>query len=358
MPRLSAFLRLAAIACFCLLSASIPAADAFAIPIAFNQSECFSKYIEKSRDLDGADGRSMAFRVMGSYVVSKDQKYYAGAAEDYKLSKMIEVKVRQPDGKIIHRNERGSPRGEFDVEGKGVGTYSICFTNSGNKGRKAWSLALPHQRAAQEDVAHVRVHYFQPVHADDASAIAELESKTMDGAREKKPEKPHGDKSLGKREGLLTHDHAKEVRALALNLQDEISLMRQELFYLKSRATRHKKTADSNSRRTLYWTLAEVGVLCAVAAAQIVAVRYFFSKDAASKGRMHGPGSMGVGGGVGGVNAGTYQSAFGGGGFGGGGFGGAPPPPGAAAGYSYGVGSSSVYGDQSGLGNRNNRGYR
>jgi hypothetical protein len=202
------------------------------------------------------------------------------------------------------------------------------------------------------------VHYFQPVHADDESAIAELESKTMDGAREKKPEKPHGDKSLGKREGLLTHDHAKEVRALALNLQDEISLMRQELFYLKSRATRHKKTADSNSRRTLYWTLAEVGVLCAVAAAQIVAVRYFFSKDAASKGRMHGPGSMGVGGGVGGVNAGTYQSAFGGGGFGGGGFGGAPPPPGAAAGYSYGVGSSSVYGDQSGLGNRNNRGYR
>ena len=59
MPRLSAFLRLAAIACFCLLSASIPAADAFAIPIAFNQSECFSKYIEKSRDLDGADGRAI-----------------------------------------------------------------------------------------------------------------------------------------------------------------------------------------------------------------------------------------------------------------------------------------------------------
>ena len=81
--------------------------------------------------------------------------------------------------------------------------------------------------------------------------------------------------------------------------------MRQELFYLKSRATRHKKTADSNSRRTSTGRR-EVGVLCAVAAAQIVAVRYFFSKDAASKGRMHGPGSMGVGGGVG-VNAGTYH---------------------------------------------------
>jgi hypothetical protein len=48
--------------------------------------------------------------------------------------------------------------------------------------------------------------------------------------------------------------------------------------YLKARALRHKKTADSNAHRTLYWTVVEVSVLAVVAAVQVLTVRHFFNK--------------------------------------------------------------------------------
>ena len=73
-------------------------------------------------------------------------------------------------------------------------------------------------------------------------------------------------------------DSAAGIKSLALNLQDDVHRMREELAYLKARATRHKKTAQSNSSRTMYWTLIEVGVLCAVAAVQVLTVRHFFNK--------------------------------------------------------------------------------
>ena len=216
--------------------------------------------------------------------------------------------------------------------------------------------------------SYVRVHYFQPVHVEDRR---DVRREGADGGEQATPRAPSGDKSLGKRGALFDDQHAKDVKALALNLKDEISLMRQELFYLKNRAARHKKTADSNNRRTLYWTVIEVLVLCAVAAVQVLTVRHFFTKDSNAKpARMHGPGTMGGGGGFGGMGGmmgGSYNSAVGGG-YGGGAPGGGmvPLPPrwvaaaAAAAGHptggpSYGMGGASVYGDQSGLGNR---GYR
>ena len=125
--------------------------------------------------------------------------------------------------------------------------------------------------------SYVRVHYFQPVHVEDHEAMSVAKEQTE--ANKRRPELPSGDKSLGKRGALFDDQHAKDVKALALNLKDEISLMRQELFYLKNRAARHKKTADSNNRRTLYWTVIEVLVLCAVAAVQVLTVRHFFTKD-------------------------------------------------------------------------------
>ena len=245
------------------------------------------------------------------------------------------------------------------------------------------------------------------MHADDDEEIeahlakSPKNTRSSDASVPRKAESSNvgkkGNSNAGK---ALSAGHASEINVLALNLQDEVSLMRQELFYLKARAGRHKKTADSNARRTLWWTVAEVVTLCAVAVVQVMAVRYFFSKDAASNKAggasraASGPGTMyggASGGGFGGgafggmnvnVNAGSFAGAFGGGGGGGGGaygnsppgpFGSGssgaspggvlPPPPGQGTGsYAYGgqaqgIGGASVYGNQDGLRGRGGGGY-
>lgn len=386
---------LAATALLALAIATIvPGARGFAVEVGFNETECFSKQIENARDLD--DSHALPFRVMGAYVVSKDpHKYYEMQRGERSLA-MVEVEVTQPDGTIIHRDSDGKSRSEFDVMGTGVGTYSICFTNAGTKGKKAWNFALPHQKDEQQKPAYVRVHYFQPVHADDGDEIdahlakSPRNTKSDDASVPRKAESVNaGGKRASAHAGkALSAGHASDINVLALNLQDEVSLMRQELFYLKARASRHKKTADSNARRTLWWTAAEVLTLCAVAAVQVLAVRYFFTKDSSNSkpgggGRAaSGPGTMyggASGSGFGGANAfgaGAFAGAFGGGagtggnaGYGnaravpyGSGTGGVyesggvlPPPPGQGTGsYAYGgqaqgIGGASVYGNQDGL---------
>ena len=116
--------------------------------------------------------------------------------------------------------------------------------------------------------AFVKVLYFQPVHHDEHEKVSKLIKKHTAGARHVAPEHPKGDKAAGKRGKILHKSGAEEVKRLALNLQDEVTLMREELTYLKARAVRHKKTADSNAHRTLYWTVIEVSVLGLVAAVQ------------------------------------------------------------------------------------------
>jgi hypothetical protein len=377
---------LAALAlCAFTIASVVPSSNAFAIEIAFNETECFSKYIEDARDFDHS--RASRFRVMGAYVVSKDpHKYYESQKGERNLA-VVQVEVKQPDGTIVHREEDGKSRSEFDVGGRGVGTYSICFTNAGTKGKRAWFSALPHQKSRQQLPAHVRVHYFQPVHEDDEVAVAEVRAKSPKNTREGDASVPRKAAAEGNARGdssstkAFSAGHASEINALALNLQDEVSLMRQELFYLKARAGRHKKTADSNARRTLWWTVAEVVTLCAVAAAQVLAVTYFFNKDqhGEAAGRGSRPGTMyggsrdafGSGAGFGGFAA----AAGGGGGYsdasrGSGWYGQSaqpggvlPPFPGQGSGssYEYGgqsqvLGGGSVYGNnQDGL---RGRGYR
>jgi hypothetical protein len=52
-------------------------------------------------------------------------------------------------------------------------------------------------------------------------------------ARQENPVHPKGDAISGKRGAILHKSNAEDVKRLALNLQDEISLMREELTYLK-----------------------------------------------------------------------------------------------------------------------------
>ena len=374
------------------IAAIVPSARGFAVEVAFNETECFSKQIENARDPDGS--HELPFRVMGAYVVSKDpHKYYEMQRGERSLA-MLQVEVTQPDGTIIHRDSEGKSRSEFDVMGAGVGTYSICFTNAGTKGKKAWTFALPHQKIEQQKSAYVRVHYFQPVHADDDDEIdahlarSPRNTVSADAAVPRKAESVNagGKKQNAQTGKALSAAHASDINVLVLNLQDEGSLMRQELSYLKRRASRHKKTADSNARRTLWWTAAEVVTLCTVAAVQVLAVRHFFNKDSGAIGKpgggrpASGPGTMyggASGGGFGGAGSlgsvGTFANGFGGAA----GFGSAaafptagpygsgtgsqssggvlPPTPGQGTGsYAYGgqaqgIGGASVYGNQDGL---------
>jgi hypothetical protein len=52
--------------------------------------------------------------------------------------------------------------------------------------------------------------------------------------------------------------------------------MREELNYLTARTARHKRTVESNARRTVRTTVIEVCVLIAVTCVQIVTVKRFF----------------------------------------------------------------------------------
>ena len=62
MTRPTRAIALTALAIFFAMGSVVPGADAFAIGLRFNETECFSKYIEKSRDLSGRDGRDMEFK--------------------------------------------------------------------------------------------------------------------------------------------------------------------------------------------------------------------------------------------------------------------------------------------------------
>lgn len=326
-----------------MIASTVKSTNAFAIEIAFNETECFSKEIENARDADNS--HELPFRVLGAYVVSKDpHKYYEMQRGERNLA-IVQVEVKQPDGTVIHRDREGKSRSEFDVNGVGVGSYAICFTNSGTKGKKSWLQALPHQKKPQEAPAYVRVHYFQPVHDDDTDEIDEYLAKSPKNTKGGDANVPRkADASGGKKakdtSKVLSAGHASDINVLALNLQDEVSLMRQELFYLKARASRHKKTADSNARRTLWWTVAEVCTLCIVAAVQVYAVTYFFNKD--EKGKVTGS----RGGGVGTMYGGGGSGSFGGGG--GGGFGGSSFGQGSYSQPGFGSGGSGSYGNQGG----------
>ena len=354
----SLFLHLTVLAIFFCCS-SIRPVEGFAVGLRFNHTECFHKEIAAERAAGGED--KLVFTVVGAYVMSKDKSdlNLDDGADDGRLPK-VEVTVTQPDGTQIFRDEHAKSRGDIRVEGEGVGHYSICFTNVGTYGRWTW-FTDQHNRD-YEITGFVKVLYFQPVH-NDTDKLANLVSR-----KRRAPQHPKGDKSSGKRGKILDRNGAHDVKVLALNLEDEVNLMREELAYLKARALRHKKTADSNARRTLYWTVIEVAVLVLVAAIQVLTVRYFFNKDSArhNKGptRVGGPGTMGgmaVGaGGFGGVDGFAQQMVpqppgmmmrNGGGGGGGGSYGGGDGGGGGSS--SYGVGGSSVYGGNAeGLGNR------
>lgn len=351
-----------ALALLTIASSSVQTVDGFAVGLRFNHTECFHKEISRDRAAGYTHGRpeELPFTVVAAYVVSKKRAdLNADLGNDWRLPK-VEVTVTQPDGTRIFNDGHAKARGEVRVEGEGVGHYSLCFTNVGKNGRWAWSSE--HHTAADEKEAFVKVLYFQPVHHDEREKLDKIVKEHAPGAKQEAPVHPHGDKASGKRGKILHKSGADDVKRLALNLQDEISLMREELTYLKARALRHKRTADSNARRTLYWTVIEVSVLALVAGVQVLTVRHFFDKDAAKHKpqRLGGPGTMGgvrgvgVGGfgGVGGMHGGMVPQPPGMGGNGGNAGGGAGGSFGAAS-HSYGMGGSASYGGSGdGLGHR------
>eukprot|EP00740_Mantoniella_antarctica_P020694 CAMPEP_0198688108 /NCGR_PEP_ID=MMETSP1468-20131203/92378_1 /TAXON_ID=1461545 /ORGANISM="Mantoniella sp, Strain CCMP1436" /LENGTH=297 /DNA_ID=CAMNT_0044437231 /DNA_START=41 /DNA_END=931 /DNA_ORIENTATION=+ len=292
----------ARVAAAALVLATIASCDAFAIGLRFNHTECFHKEISTDRALggDGEDpdhghGHLLPFTVVAAYVVSKDKADMdLDRGDDWPGGPKVEVEVTQPDGVRIFREDHAKSRGDVRVEGTGVGHYSICFTNVGKRGRWAWLSG--HHTPDDEAEAFVRVLYFQPVHHHETEAADKLVKRHGPGAKDVAPMHPKGDKASGQRGEILHKSGAADIKRLALNLQDEISLMREELAYLKARALRHKKTADSNAHRTLYWTAAEVSVLVLVAAVQVLTVRHFFNKDSNKHNkpqRLGGPGTMG-----------------------------------------------------------------
>ena len=66
----------------------------------------------------------------------------------------MEVTVTQPDGTTIYREQHGKARGDFRVEGQGVGHYSICFVNGWDDATTPLhSQHAPRHRATAVNVA-------------------------------------------------------------------------------------------------------------------------------------------------------------------------------------------------------------
>ena len=239
-PRLTMRGSTARVAAAALVLATIASCDAFAIGLRFNHTECFHKEISTDRALggDGEDpdhghGHLLPFTVVAAYVVSKDKADMdLDRGDDWPGGPKVEVEVTQPDGVRIFREDHAKSRGDVRVEGTGVGHYSICFTNVGKRGRWAWLSG--HHTPDDEAEAFVRVLYFQPVHHHETEAADKLVKRHGPGAKDVAPMHPKGDKASGQRGEILHKSGAADIKRLALNLQDEISLMREELAYLKA----------------------------------------------------------------------------------------------------------------------------
>lgn len=140
---------------------------------------------------------------------------------------------------------------EIELATTGCGVYSACFTQEGREGENILS-------------ASVTVDYFQALHEPDAS------EPTKHSVKAKRRE------AMQKSEDIMRADAVSDVNAKVSGLNNWVQQMREELNYLTARTARHKRTVESNARRTVRTTVIEVCGLIAVTCVQIVTVKRFF----------------------------------------------------------------------------------
>jgi hypothetical protein len=82
-------------------------------------------------------------------------------------------------------------------------------------------------------------------------------------------EEPHGRAAHSDTQYLWHHVHS---------LDHQLSELRSQLHFLHWREKRHRQTIESTNRRVIWFTLLRAGVLATAGLAQVVGVRYMFSR--------------------------------------------------------------------------------
>jgi len=198
-------------------------------------------------------------------------------------ARSIEGTLYDPEGKQLETTTftHGDADGMWEIEQKatGCGTYSACF--------KVVNGATNDNARTQ-----VELDYFQVLHAPGGRVDDESSEKKL--------------RELSKaqtREGLKAQG-MDEAHEKVSGLNNWVQQLRQELNYLQIRGQRHKRTVESNARRTVRWTFVEVAVLISVTGVQVVTVKRFFDVQT----RVHENRRATMGGGGGG---GSYRNSFG-----------------------------------------------
>lgn len=197
-------------------------------------------------------------------------------------ARSIEGTLYDPAGKKLetttftHHDAYGT--WEIERKARGCGTYSACFK-------------VVHGSANDNARTQVEIDYFQALHAPGGRVDEESSEKKL---REMSKAQT--------REGLKAQG-MDEAHAKVSGLNNWVQQLRQELNYLRIRGERHKRTVESNARRTVRWTFVEVLVLISVTGVQVVTVKKFF--DVQTRVHENRRATMGGGGG------GSYRNSFG-----------------------------------------------
>ncbi|KAA8497870.1 Transmembrane emp24 domain-containing protein p24beta3 [Porphyridium purpureum] len=75
---------------------------------------------------------------------------------------------------------------------------------------------------------------------------------------------------------VIKEEHVNDMVYAVERLNSLVSAAKIDLASFKAREARHRKTAESNRRRVMYWSLVECALIVAVAAAQVVRIRKLF----------------------------------------------------------------------------------
>ena len=215
-------------------------ASAVTVKLAAGQQECFHETLGSDALSPEKENESVDVRVGISVRKPSSNR-----------RPRIRAAVTEPDGARVWEKERLRTDEEAIFPAQGMGSYSLCFTNT--------------EVGLDAGITLIDVDYFMPHHQ-------------MPDQSRRQVRGPSG--SLTSREKTAADSELiEEAQAYASRIIDDIKLLKQEQSHLVKRQQRHLSTLHSNRRRTLLWTGIEAVGICIAAGAQVMLLRRYFTSN-------------------------------------------------------------------------------
>mmetsp|Transcript_18781 Transcript_18781/g.52323 ORF Transcript_18781/g.52323 Transcript_18781/m.52323 type:complete len:234 (+) Transcript_18781:107-808(+) len=206
------------------------------VSIPSGQEECFTSMLDEERIANG-EAYDEEFLIRSGFLLAN--------------GRVLDGRILAPDGEVLWARRHLMKETEVQeaLEKPKVGEYKLCF--------RCRSMASCYIDVAFFEITH-KVDINKPIVAPRTSSTSGEE--------------------------VAQHVHLQEVHNGVVRLKEIIRSLQGEARYIRKRLDRHLQTTVSSNGRTLWWTLAEMGVLVVVAGAQIFIYRYMFISSEAKRG--------------------------------------------------------------------------